>query len=140
MSGRDVVLPVVVLLALVDLAAASRFVAVRVPRAARTPGGAVRGPLAASLSALIRLYRAGFSGRVGAVCRFEPSCSGYALEAVHDHGGVRGGLLTARRLLRCNPLFRGGYDPVPPRRPVSGHNQSKHDDRATPAAPAGSRS
>jgi hypothetical protein len=45
-------------------------------------------------------------------CRYEPTCSRYALEAVTDHGAVRGLILAAWRLLRCNPLSHGGYDPV----------------------------
>ena len=51
---------------------------------------------------------------IGANCRFEPSCSHYALEALQRHGAARGGLLAARRVLRCNPWMAGGLDPVPP--------------------------
>ncbi|UCG38611.1 MAG: membrane protein insertion efficiency factor YidD [bacterium] len=65
------------------------------------------------LTALIRLYRAFLSPALPASCRFAPSCSSYALEAVERHGAARGSYLAARRLLKCHPLHRGGYDPVP---------------------------
>jgi putative membrane protein insertion efficiency factor len=53
---------------------------------------------------------------IGANCRFEPSCSHYALDALARHGAARGGLLAVRRMLRCNPWNPGGFDPVPPSR------------------------
>jgi putative membrane protein insertion efficiency factor len=53
---------------------------------------------------------------LGCNCRFHPSCSDYALQALATHGAIRGGLMSARRILRCNPWNRGGYDPVPPPR------------------------
>ena len=65
------------------------------------------------LAALVHVYRAAFSPLLGASCRFEPSCSAYALEALERHGAVRGGWLSLRRLLRCHPLHAAGYDPVP---------------------------
>jgi len=52
---------------------------------------------------------------IGCNCRFYPSCSHYAIEAVTDHGAVRGAGMAAWRILRCNPWNAGGYDPVPPR-------------------------
>ena len=70
--------------------------------------------LRATLIALIRLYRATLSPLIPPVCRFTPSCSTYALEAVEVHGGLKGGWLAARRLLRCRPWGGAGYDPVPP--------------------------
>jgi putative membrane protein insertion efficiency factor len=70
--------------------------------------------LRATLIALIRLYRATLSPLMPPVCRFTPSCSAYALEAVQVHGGLKGGWLAARRLLRCRPWGGSGYDPVPP--------------------------
>ncbi len=54
---------------------------------------------------------------LGAHCRFHPSCSHYALEALSAHGALRGSLLAGRRILRCNPWHPGGDDPVPPAAP-----------------------
>ena len=69
------------------------------------------------LSLPIRLYRALISPLLPGVCRFHPSCSRYALEALESHGPWRGGWLAARRLSRCHPFHPGGLDPVPARRP-----------------------
>jgi uncharacterized protein len=66
------------------------------------------------LKGLIRLYRYFISPMLGPNCRFYPSCSCYAEEAIEHHGIVRGSYLTARRILRCHPWHAGGYDPVPP--------------------------
>ena len=63
--------------------------------------------------AAIRVYQREISPRRGPVCRFEPSCSAYAVEAIEGHGARRGAWLTARRLLRCRPGAAGGADPVP---------------------------
>ena len=70
--------------------------------------------LRAALIGLIKLYRATCSPWMPPVCRFTPSCSTYALEAVQVHGGLKGGWLAARRLMRCRPWGGSGYDPVPP--------------------------
>ncbi len=64
--------------------------------------------------ALIRLYQWVLSPFVGGHCRFYPSCSHYAAEAYRLHGVGRGTRLTLSRLARCQPLAKGGYDPVPP--------------------------
>ena len=63
---------------------------------------------------LLRGYRFAISPLYGQVCRYYPTCSAYALEAVTEHGAVRGSWLAVRRLLRCHPWAAGGLDPVPP--------------------------
>lgn len=73
-------------------------------------------PAAWILSLPVRFYRAVFSPWVGHNCRFEPTCSRYALDALEKHGAVRGGWLMIRRILRCNPWGGMGYDPVPDKR------------------------
>lgn len=65
------------------------------------------------LIALIDLYRAALRPALGARCRFHPSCSDYAREALAARGALRGCGLSLARLLRCHPLHPGGYDPVP---------------------------
>ncbi|WP_084653395.1 membrane protein insertion efficiency factor YidD [Nocardioides insulae] len=65
------------------------------------------------LIALLRAYRTLISPLYGQVCRYHPSCSAYALEAVSRHGSLRGTWLAVRRLARCHPWAPGGYDPVP---------------------------
>jgi uncharacterized protein len=66
-----------------------------------------------ALTFLIRLYRLAISPLLGPNCRFYPTCSCYAEEAIHQHGALRGVYLAARRILRCHPWNPGGYDPVP---------------------------
>ena len=70
--------------------------------------------LAVPLVWLVQLYRLTLSPFVGQHCRFTPTCSQYAIEALQVHGAIRGSLLTAHRLGRCHPWCEGGYDPVPP--------------------------
>jgi len=65
------------------------------------------------LVTLIRAYRFAISPLLGSHCRFYPSCSAYAMEAVQVHGPIRGCYLAVRRLLRCHPWHEGGVDPVP---------------------------
>jgi putative membrane protein insertion efficiency factor len=66
-----------------------------------------------SLIALIKAYQYVLSPLLGNHCRFYPSCSHYAVEAIERHGALRGGLLTIARLSRCHPWHEGGVDPVP---------------------------
>lgn len=61
----------------------------------------------------IRAYRLLFSPWVGHNCRYQPTCSAYALECLEMHGALKGGWLTLRRLARCHPWGASGYDPVP---------------------------
>jgi len=69
------------------------------------------------LRGAIRTYQYTLRPIIGCNCRFLPHCSDYGLQAVAEHGAVRGSWLTARRILRCNPWHPGGYDPVPPSSP-----------------------
>ena len=71
--------------------------------------------LAWPLLALVWLYRMLISPWLGANCRFEPTCSQYAMEALREHGAFRGTLLAAKRIGRCHPWGGSGYDPVPRR-------------------------
>lgn len=66
------------------------------------------------LMALVAVYRFAISPWLGANCRYEPSCSAYALEALRRHGAFRGVWLTVNRIGRCHPWGGSGYDPVPP--------------------------
>ena len=68
------------------------------------------------LLGILRFYRRHISPHLPPMCRYYPTCSRYAIEAIEVHGALRGGLLALWRLLRCNPLSPGGYDPVPPKR------------------------
>ena len=65
------------------------------------------------LIALVRFYRYAISPMLGRNCRFHPTCSEYALEAIERHGALRGGWMAAKRVGRCHPFNPGGYDPVP---------------------------
>ena len=65
------------------------------------------------LRAVLRVYQYAIRPLIGANCRFYPSCSDYALEAIDRHGAARGTLLAAKRLCKCHPYHPGGYDPVP---------------------------
>lgn len=75
-------------------------------------------PITAVLMGVVRAYRLLLSPWLGNQCRFEPTCSRYALAALEAHGGWRGSWLSARRIVRCNPWCAGGHDPVPPAGPL----------------------
>ena len=67
------------------------------------------------LTFLLRFYQMAISPLMGPRCRFYPSCSNYALEALRVHGAAKGSYLAARRVCRCHPWNAGGVDPVPPK-------------------------
>jgi uncharacterized protein len=79
------------------------------------------------LITLITLYRRYVSPLLGQRCRFYPSCSAYGLDAVREHGALRGSWLAVRRIGRCHPFHPGGYDPVPP----SMHGRSSRPEGAS---------
>jgi uncharacterized protein len=92
-----------------------------------------RGIAARVLLAVIGFYRAAIGPAFPPACRFTPSCSAYAVEAIEVHGAGRGSWLALRRLLRCHPFHTGGHDPVP--LPVVRAESAPH--RSTvPARPA----
>lgn len=72
------------------------------------------------LIACVRGYRLLLKPWLGNACRFEPTCSQYALDALQRHGALAGSALTTRRILRCHPWCPGGVDPVPEHNPVAG--------------------
>lgn len=74
---------------------------------------------------LVRLYRATLSHWLGGQCRFHPTCSAYAIEALHTHGAIRGSRLAISRILRCHPWAKAGFDPVP--KTQSGTENTQHE-------------
>jgi len=97
-------------------AVSQQAVRARRPALASAPGPASTPTLAArAVLAVIHAYQGIRAGRPSP-CRFLPTCSDYALEAVESHGAARGGWLAMRRVLRCHPWGRHGLDPVPPSR------------------------
>lgn len=76
------------------------------------------------LLAVIRFYRKHISPHLPPMCRYYPTCSVYAVEAIETHGALKGTLLAVWRLLRCNPMSAGGYDPVPPKK--DRHHNCEH--------------
>ena len=79
----------------------------------------MKGLLGRILVSVIRWYQKNISARRGPCCRYSPTCSNYAIEAISVHGVIKGGLLSVWRILRCNPFSKGGYDPVPPKKTKS---------------------
>lgn len=80
----------------------------------------MKNPVSCLLIDIIRLYQKTISPQKIPSCRFTPTCSQYAIEAIKVHGAFKGSMLAFWRVLRCNPLCKGGYDPVPPK-------QQKHN-------------
>jgi len=83
-------------------------------------------PARLALLGLIRLYRVTLSGWLGGQCRFYPTCSRYAEDAIRLHGAVRGMLMAAWRIARCGPFTRGGVDRVPAPRHVTDYDAVIH--------------
>ena len=73
-------------------------------------------PSARALAVLVHTYRLAIAPYLAGQCRYVPTCSGFALDALAEHGAAKGALLALRRFLRCHPLGGHGWDPVPPRR------------------------
>lgn len=91
---------------------------------AATVGATGRMSIAAHmLRGAVLAYRYSFAFLLGGQCRFHPSCSEYAMEAIGTHGALRGGALAVRRIGRCHPFSAGGFDPVPPA--TSGSSQPR---------------
>jgi putative membrane protein insertion efficiency factor len=92
----------------------------------RKTGALLAGALALVLRAAILAYRCGLSPVLGPHCRYTPTCSAYAEQAIRLHGPLRGTWLAARRIARCHPWGATGYDPVPAPAvpPLSRHNAS----------------
>jgi putative membrane protein insertion efficiency factor len=90
------------------------------------------------LMALVRAYRLLLSPWLGNACRFEPTCSGYTLEALERHGAAAGAYLGACRIARCHPWCRGGLDPVPaePPRAFASHSRSTANSAFRPLSPS----
>ena len=79
----------------------------------QSPGRGAPSPLSRVFILLVRLYQMGLSPVLGWNCRFEPTCSQYVVQALAEHGTVKGLALGLWRLLRCHPFSKGGHDPVP---------------------------
>ena len=82
------------------------------------PGLPPPGPAARLMLIAIQAYRLTLSAFLGRQCRFAPTCSEYAADAIRSYGALRGGWLGLKRIGRCHPWGGSGYDPVPPRRPT----------------------
>jgi len=92
----------------------------------RGPGPAshwAMAPVALLLRLLVRCYQHTLGTVLPNTCRYQPTCSHYALEALSEYGAFRGAWLALMRILRCHPFARGGYDPVPPRVRAAGQRE-----------------
>jgi uncharacterized protein len=101
-------------------------------KALRRASWLIGAPARAALIGVIRLYQVTLSGAFGSQCRFYPSCSHYAAEAIRTHGAARGSAMAAWRILRCQPFGRGGFEPVSPR-----HATPDGYDKVIPGRPRG---
>lgn len=97
--------------------------------------GPSRGPVARALLAVVGFYSRAISPALPPRCRFSPTCSAYAAEAIAVHGAGRGSWLALRRVLKCAPWHPGGFDPVPPR-PAGGTHGDHHSSGSAVPAPA----
>jgi putative membrane protein insertion efficiency factor len=88
----------------------------------RTLTHTLTGIVAMAVIALVRIYQYVISPLLGPNCRYEPTCSSYAIEAVSQHGPIKGCWLALTRIGRCHPWGGTGYDPVPPRKHHRSHN------------------
>lgn len=88
--------------------------------------GARKSPLALLFLGIVRLYQLVISPLLGPRCRFQPTCSSYAVEAISLHGGLKGGWLTLKRISKCHPWGGFGYDPVP-----QGSNKAAEPDKGS---------
>lgn len=82
-------------------------------------------PLAFVISLPVRAYRLVLSPWLGRSCRYQPTCSAYAMDALQHHGGIKGSWLAARRIARCHPWGGSGYDPVPGTDPAHDKERDK---------------
>ncbi|HSM05427.1 MAG TPA: membrane protein insertion efficiency factor YidD [Longimicrobiales bacterium] len=82
--------------------------------------------------AVVRFYRGWISPLTPPSCRFTPTCSAYALEALESHGALKGSWLSVRRILRCHPWGGSGHDPVPPSHPRPGAPAAETSSRRHP--------
>lgn len=92
-------------------------------------------PARAALVAIIKTYRVVLSGWLGGQCRFAPTCSHYAEQAIRTHGAIKGSALASWRVLRCNPYGKGGLDPVPTPSHLRAYENITHTPEAVREAP-----
>lgn len=86
----------------------------------------MKSPLKLILLFFLRVYQLCISPFLGQNCRFYPTCSQYAIEAISLHGCIKGVFLTTCRLCKCHPFHPGGFDPVPPKKNESASSRCKH--------------